>query len=53
MHWTHKKPTVPGWYWWDGGEDTEPCIWYVEQEDIDRGKLYGDKWAGPIELPLP
>ena len=50
MTWTTEKPKVPGWYWWYGGEDTEKCICYVEQEDIDRGKLYG-QWAGPIEPP--
>jgi len=50
MTWTSSKPTKPGWYWWYGGEDTEMCIWYIGQTDIDRGRLYG-QFAGPLEPP--
>ena len=50
--WSTEDPTVPGWYWWYGGDDTETCIWYVEQEDIQRGKLGGSqRWVGPLHPP--
>ena len=63
LQWAQKKPTAPGWYWYNPGGDYEPSIVRVVRGSID-GRLYvregalfsmdgmAGLWAGPIEEPI-
>ena len=63
LHWSTKKPTVPGWYWWRGFTsksltmlhvyggitgDTGQSGLFVEHQNIDS--IHGE-WAGPLVPP--
>jgi len=50
--WTHKTPSVPGWYWGRYPHILDLVMVHVGQEAIARAEFMpGSQWAGPIPEP--